>query len=245
MEIKHYFEFDGISSKDFNIKIKKDNFLDLPERHFEELEIEGRNGSLFIDYGTYKNRIIDIECHIDLRNEDDIFTIASQMTKWLKKDCKYKKLISSQNEDYYYEAVCINKISFEEILKNYNSFILSFSAIPFRKANNRKYTVKPSGGVEVYNRGEICEPIIDVYAGEGDKDIKIIINERIHAFKSVSGHFVINSELMDVYKITDLENINYNTKMQSYDFPYLDEGKNTIVVENVEKIEINPNFLYL
>lgn len=241
---EYFFTYDGICSLDFGIKIKGDNALSSPERNFEEIEVPGRNGSVFIDGGNYKNKVIDIECNVDMRDED-IYSLASRMTKWLKEDMAYKELILSDDSDYYYEAVCINKIDFIEMLKGYYSLLISFSCKPLKKRKSESVTCTPVGAIEIYNDGEEAEPIIKVTCVDYDVNVSVYINENIYNFKNVNGEFCINSEMMNVYKIGELKDENYNHKMENINFPVLKSGLNIISCHNCKKIEINPNFKYL
>ena len=45
------FTFNGVNSKDFNIKIKKSNHLSIPKKKIEFIEVQGRTDNLVIDEG--------------------------------------------------------------------------------------------------------------------------------------------------------------------------------------------------
>ena len=61
------FAFNGISSRDFNIKIKQSNHLSIPKRKMEFIEVQGRTDNLVVDEGCREMLDISIECYIDCR----------------------------------------------------------------------------------------------------------------------------------------------------------------------------------
>lgn len=247
--VKYKFQFGGRCSSEFGIKIKKWNYLNSPEKNIEEIEVPGRNGSLFIDNKTYKNRIIDIECFIDLRGKNKS-EMACKLSEWLLHDKNYKELRFSDNQDYVYEAICINKLDFEEIIDDYFEFILSFSAKPFTKKVDiiSEIDIKTSDGIVLYNDSIIeAEPIWEITTYGGNQTSYLIINNRRYELKNhKAGLITIDCELMNItYDNNGVIN-NYNDVMTNADFPYLDVGENKIIWEGfIKNIKLKPNIKYL
>lgn len=247
--IKYKFKFGGKCSSEFGIKIKNWNYLNSPEKNVEEIEIPGRNGSLFIDEGTYKNRIIDIECFIDLRGKNKT-EMACKLSEWLLHDKSYRKLVFSDNSDYIYEAICINKLDFSEIVTDYFEFILSFSAKPFISKTDiiQEINIDNSNGITIYNDSVIeAEPILEVETSLGGVTSYLIINNRRYELKEHKlGTIKIDSELMNVTRISGGLEVNYNEVMTNAEFPYLEVGENRISWEgNIKNIKLIPNIKYL
>ena len=137
-----YFIYDNKNSKDFNIKIKSINNLSSPQRSIEKISVLGRNGELVIDNGNFENFILTIECYLNCSSEDKNI-ISREIKKWLQSDFSYKKLILSDNEEFYYEAYCDTKLDFEYVSSNFESFLISFSCKPFKKKiNENVITIK-------------------------------------------------------------------------------------------------------
>ena len=67
----YYFTYDGISSVDMGIRVKKANTLSSPTRSIESIEIVGRNGNLHIDNGCYSDRIVSFECQIIANTKEE------------------------------------------------------------------------------------------------------------------------------------------------------------------------------
>ena len=85
-----YFTYDGVSSQDFGLKIKKDgiNNLSSPQRSYEAIQVKGRNGDLIIDNGNFENFTLEIECYLDSR-ESGLNAVSKELIKWLISDLKY------------------------------------------------------------------------------------------------------------------------------------------------------------
>lgn len=248
MNKDYFFEFDGLNSNEFGLQIKNWNYLDAPERSFEEIEVPGRNGSLIIDDGNYKNRVIDITCLVDLRGKDKNI-VGNKMNEWLLMDKQYKKLRISDDMDNYFEAICINKLSFSEILGDFFEIIISFSAKPFKKSSrNEMIEIKKNEVATIYNDSKVeAEPLIKVYTSIKGTVCSITINNYNYSFKNhPEKEFVIDSEMMHVYREINGLIENYNQYYTSDEFPILKHGENTIsLVGNIDRIEIYPNIKYL
>lgn len=232
-----YFVYDGISSADFNIVITKSNQLSSPERNIEIIEINGRNNHLLIDKGNYKPFDLEIECYIDAE-ENNIYEISRNIKKWLQSDFKFKKLIFSDDPEYYYEASCINKLDIEEVINLLGEFKITFLCNPLKKQINSDFPIVLTNNTTLYNENIASKPYIKVV---GSGDIIVNVNNQKLILKGVEDYIEVDTELYNCFK----DNINQNNKMYS-DFPVLEEGKNDISWEgNVTRIEIIPRWVVL
>ena len=66
------FTFNGVSSRNFNIKVKNSNHLSIPRRKLEFVEIQGRSDNLIIDEGCREMLDIELEVYIDCRSADTL-----------------------------------------------------------------------------------------------------------------------------------------------------------------------------
>lgn len=241
----YFFEYDGENSNNFGLLVKDWNYLDSPEKNIEEIEIDGRDGSLFVDYGNYKNRIIDITCLVDLRGQDKN-TVATKLNEWLLIDKKYKKLRISDDMEHYFEAVCINKLSFVEIIEDMFEILITFSAKPFKKnEQNDAINVLKGETVSIFNpyktESETLIKVTTTIAGIVNSFWVNNIQYRIANCKYKE--FYIDTDLMYVYADDNGIMTNCNEAYQSEDFPVLGAGENIISgLSNIEKLEIIPNF---
>lgn len=242
------FYYNGLCSRDFGLKIKSKNDLDSPNKNVEEIKVPGRNGSLFIDDDDYDNKVIDIVCLVDLRDKNEK-EIAGKLNEWLLKDSKYKRLEFSDDFGYYYEAVCVNKINFNEILNNYYEILISFSCKPFKMSDMDKIKIVDKGW-KVYNDSGIeAMPIIRIKkssSGALKENVKLYINNQAITITMEAGKlYELNCELMNLTVIDGDFIENANDKFIDGYFPVLEEGENIIDwLGQLEYIEIDSNLRY-
>ena len=119
------FTFKGISSRDFNIKIKESNHLSIPKKKLEFIEVQGRTDNLIIDEGCREMLDIQLECFIDCRDESTR-QYAMGLDNWLNSSAGYKEL--KFDDGTILKAIFVGQIDFNEIVKNFNEIILQFKA---------------------------------------------------------------------------------------------------------------------
>ena len=119
------FTFNGVSSRDFNIKVKQSNHLSIPRKKLEFIEVQGRTDNLIIDEGCREMLDIQLECFIDCRNESTR-QYAMGLDNWLNSSAGYKEL--KFDDGTILKAIFVGQIDFNEIVKNFNEIILQFKA---------------------------------------------------------------------------------------------------------------------
>jgi len=213
----------------YGIVINKLPSLIKAERNVDEIEIQGRDGDVTIDYKTYKPVIYTLECTV--LDEDKMESIKS----WLD---GFGDLIFSWRSDKYYKAKMINKIDISESMDSLGEFPLLFKCQPHAYSlGNEIITLTDTG--TIYNSGSaIALPIIKLF---GTGSLTLTINGNIVNLTDVVDYVTINSDLMDCYKDTLLKNND-----MSGEFPILEKGNNYISwTGTVSKVEITPNWRFL
>ena len=119
------FTFNGVSSRDFNIKVKQSNHLSIPKKKLEFIEVQGRTDNLIIDEGCREMLDIQLECFIDCRDESTK-EYSMRLDSWLNGSSGYQNLIF--DDGTILKAIFIGQIDFNEIVKNFNEIILQFKA---------------------------------------------------------------------------------------------------------------------
>lgn len=119
------FTFNGISSRNYNIKIKKSNHLSIPRKKLEFIEVQGRTDNLIIDEGCREMLDISIEGYIDCR-DSDTRSYALGLDNWLNSTNDYQDLIF--DDGTILKAIFVGQIDFNEIVKNFNEILLQFKA---------------------------------------------------------------------------------------------------------------------
>ena len=119
------FTFNGISSREFNIKIKESNHLSIPKKKIEFIEVQGRTDNLIVDEGCREMLDIEIEAYIDCRNLDTR-SYSLRLDNWLNGSTGYTDLIF--DDGTILKAIFVGQIDFNEIVKNFNEILLQFKA---------------------------------------------------------------------------------------------------------------------
>lgn len=237
-----FFIYDDKNSNDFHIKIRKVNNLNSSQIKYEKIEIPGKNGEFLNSNNCFSNFLLEIECSLDARKTKNINELSGEIKKWLLTNLSYKKLIISNDSEYYYEAICCNKLDFEHIIRNYKHFVITFECKPFKKhlhGDNKIILTKSS---TLYNNNLVSNPYIKIV---GNGDITININNQKLILKNIEDEIEIDCEIMNAYKNVNNKIILQNNKMYS-DFPVLEEGKNDISwTGNVTRLEITPRWVML
>lgn len=122
-----FFTFNGISSRNFNLKVKSSTHLSSPSKKVEFIEIPGRTGDLVIDDGSFKNLSISIVCLLDTRETNNLAQVAKQIRNWLQSPIGYQDLVFSDGTTF--KAICSNQINIEDLVNNFGQVTITFSAV--------------------------------------------------------------------------------------------------------------------
>ena len=228
------FTFKGISSSDFeNLVVVALPPITKPTLRVNEIEIDGRDGSLITDQGyeTYE-KTIEIVQMGDLDVEE--------LKAWLDGE---GELTLSNESDKYYHAKIIEQIDYTR-LELYKPVKVEFLVQPYKYKLNETEVTSTTNSVTVTNYGA-CEskPLITI---EGSGTITVTVNEKIvftYSFPTTDGEVTIDSENEEAYlgNINNLKNRNMNG-----DFPKLQSGENTISVSGtVTSIKVKANSRWL
>lgn len=220
-----YFIFNNVSSADY-LTISKLPSIVRAQKNITKIEIDGRDGFLTFDDGSYKGTVKTVECWVkDLKDIDYI-------SSWLTGS---SDVIFSNEPDKIYKCTIINQISFDLVARDFHTFLIQLEAQPHKYSINNDVITLTSSGT-IYNpTGTIARPIIKLY---GTGAINLTINSKVINLTNIVGYVVINSDLQDAYKDSTL----YNNYMVG-DFPMLIPQNNTISwTGTVTKIEITPNW---
>jgi len=214
---------------DFGIVIKERPPVVRAERNVLEIEIPGRDGDLTVDDGTYKAITFPFVCTLlDTTNQDEVIL-------WLD---GFSDLILSWQSDRSYRAKLINRIDITQSLSILGDFPLIFKGQPHPSMiENPVITLTAPGSL--YNGGTYkSKPVIKVY---GTGTIDLSVNGNVIHLTNVVGYVTIDSDLMDCFKDTALQNNQMNGE-----FPELKVGENTISwTGTVTSVLITPNWRYL
>lgn len=225
----NWFKFNNRSSLEFKTLIVNElPSIIKPAEKVNKYDIESRNGELILPTGFYSNMTKTVECTVRNLNEID------EIVAWIKGS---GEVIFSNQEDRYYQAVIVNQIDFDRVIKHYRKFIIQFECQPFGYLlEGEENIILTENNSIIKNSGSMeSEPVISI-TGKGD--VELTIGQSIYKINNIEDSIIIDTPLMEVYKGTEVQ----NRKMKSK-FPTLPTESFIIRwVGNVTSIEIKPNW---
>ena len=229
--------FNNICSEELGIIVVEGPPEVLAQEEYEEIIIEGRNGTLIENKGTFPNvEKSFILTTIDL--DQDIDLIIEKIKIWLFNIKDNKLLYAIPNRYNIVKKVLIEediKTTFEE----YGDFKIKFLCEPFYYDLLEKNITITEKGTKFYNKGDFnSNPKIVIY---GTGDLQLTINDTTVQINNVDERVLLDSKL---FLCLDKDNNNKSIDMIG-NFPTLDIGENTITwVGNITKLDISPRIIY-
>ena len=229
--------FNNICSEELGIIVVEGPPEVLAQEEYEEIIIEGRNGTLIENKGTFPNvEKSFILTTIDL--DQDIDLIIEKIKIWLFNIKDNKLLYAIPNRYNIVKKVVIEediKTTFEE----YGDFKIKFLCEPFYYNLLEKDITITEKGTKFYNKGDFnSNPKIVIY---GTGDLQLTINNTTVQINNVDERVLLDSKL---FLCLDKDNNNKSIDMIG-NFPTLDIGENTITwVGNITKLDISPRIIY-
>lgn len=229
--------FNNICSEELEIVVVEGPPEVLSEEEYEEISIEGRNGTVTINKGTFPN--IEKSFILTTINLDqDINLMIEKVKKWLF-DIKDNKLLYSIENKYN----IVKKVIIEEDIKTtfeeFGDFKVKFICEPFYYNLLEKNIIVTQKQTTIYNSGDFTSsPKIIIY---GTGDLQITINDTTVQINNVDERVLLDSKL---FLCLDKDNNNKSIDMIG-NFPLLDKGENIITwIGSITKLDIEPRTIY-
>ena len=214
----------------------------LAQENYEVVDVEGRNGALIINKGTFP----DIEktftiTAIDYIDDDNIEDMMDNIKKWFF-DVTDSRLFYTFDDKYN----IVKKVIFDEDVRTsfeeFGDFQVTFLCEPFYYGIEEPVTYIPSEETYIYtNNGDFESfPKIRIY---GTGNVGFYLNDVLIAVKNISEFVDIDTKLL---LCTDADKNNKTGDFLA-DFPTLKRGENTIKIpmnQGVIKVEIIPRTIY-
>lgn len=228
------FYFAGLSSADVGIYISGDATFNAPERDIEKVNVPGRNGSLIIDRGRFKNISVSYPAFIRTKFQEN----AAAARAWLMAGAQYQRLEDTYHPDQYRMARFSGPIDFDMRFLNRSGEVkLTFDCKPqrFQVAGEAPICYFEPGLLNNLYRFAAL-PLIKVYgSGAGT----LTVGQRVVDIKALDEWVMLDSDTQNAYKGT----INKNGSIYAPEFPTLEPGDNVIAWSGgIEKIEITPRW---
>lgn len=216
-----YFIFKGEKSTDLGIIIQELPPISKSQKNIDIIAINGRNGNLHIDNGTYKSKTYSIKC--TLMDESKINLLKTLLDS-------SGKLELSTEPNIEYNASITNQIDFSKYLKYLKEFVINFDVDPigYAKTSTTNTYSSSENTFDVGGTANVA-PIITV-TGTGTFTLN---NKQVEVLET---GVTIDCFLMNCTK----NNLNKNNKVILDEFPELVVGENTLTLgTGITSIEIS------
>lgn len=240
-----YFEFNGHRSDEFNIRIQKKSVYSVPKRDLSLTAIPGRNGELISSNNRFGNASVSYTCFVPAKSIDELSDRITLIKNWLYRDVdSYHDLKDSYDLRFKRKAVFNNKLDISDEVNKIGTFTITFSCKPQRYLLDGLNTITITETTTLINPFSLTSsPYLRIFGnGDGRVIIQNSKGNRIINISSINEYIEIDSEEMNCYKGTLLQ----NNLVSSDGFPEFVEGNNIISFEgDITRIEIVPRWVSL
>lgn len=232
--MRHYFIFKNENSlDDYNLLVTKGFDYKINNENYEEIEIEGRSGTLTRNKGTYPDLLLPFELMLMHKNKYNIYDLADKLTDWLTDLSDNNDLIYDR-EDRCYK---VKKVIFGDLVNDISvggSINIDFLCEPFKYIPNEADINLATNGRINYLGTVPGKANIKIY---GNGNIQLTINNETVQINNVDGYVELDSKLSLC--------LNQDKTSKSRDmigkFPLISRGDNNISwVGNVTRVTIQP-----
>lgn len=232
--MRQYLIYNGVSSKDYGLYLTGSGVYNAPERDIDTVEIPGRNGSLTIDNGRYKNVTQSYEAFI----HKNFAKNAEGVRAWLLSATGYHRLEDTYDPEHFRLARFAGPLEFTvRALCTGAETQLLFDCDPRRFLKSGEATVEVADATTINNPTPFdALPLLTIYgSGAGS----ITVSGELISISSIDEYITLDCEQQNAYKGAE----NKNVTVSLTEFPVLRPGENTISISGgVSRIEITPRW---
>ena len=231
--------FNGTSSQDLHALVQTAPEYEFPEKDYSVTHVEGRNGDIVIDTGSWQNVPRTYNLAIDTR-KISYAEVASKLVQWLHSASGYARLEDSYEPDFYRMAMYKDSGSISNIYSKAGQIEISFDCKPQRYLKNGEVSDLFTSNTEYRNPTDFPSKPKIVIHGSGSGTVKIGAYE-ITIFNILDG-MTVDCEIQDTYK----NDINCNSRVSIAEYPKIIAGNNMISMSGgVTSLEITPRWWML
>ena len=216
----------GIDLSTYGIVVEKTPTISKGKKRIETYSVEGRNGFLSIDKGTYEPFSLQVECHArETANFDDIKAFLDGYGT-----------LSFDNEREY-TAIVNNAIPFEKV-QMFKSFAIQFMVNPIAH-DITPTTLSITDDFTITGSTAKINPTLTLVASAGGADV-LINGVEFTTSNEDETTYILDCE----NKVITKNGVNAASEM-SGDFPYFKNGENTYEGTGVESLTASYKKAYL
>lgn len=232
--MRQYLIYNGISSKDYGLYLTGSGVYNAPERDVDTVEIPGRNGSLTLDNGRYKNATQSYEAFIHRNFAKNTEGVRA----WLLSAPGYHRLEDTYDPEHFRLARFSGPLDFTvRALCTGGETQLLFDCDPRRFLKSGEAPITVTGGTILHNPTAFeALPQLTIYGSDAGT---VTVSGKLISISSIDEYVTIDCERQDAYK----DGVNKNATVSLTEFPVLSPGKNTISISGgVSRVEITPRW---
>ena len=219
-------KWNGIDFKDKGIVVEKTPTISKGKKDIETYTIEGRNGFLSIDRGTYQPFSLQVECHArETANFDEIKAFLDG----------YGTLSFDGVREY--TAIVNNAIPFEKV-QMFKSFAVQFMVNPIAHDITHT-TLSITDNFTISGATAKMYPTLTLVAAAGGADV-LINGVEFTTSNEDAATYILDCE----NKVITKNGVNAASEM-SGDFPYFKNGENTYEGTGVTSLSASYKKAYL
>lgn len=205
--------WNGINLRDKGIIVENSPTISKGKKRVKTYEVEGRNGVLIIDKGTYESFVCTLDCHFntDTNSIDSIKEFLDGVGTL------------SFDGIREYEAILQNQIDFEKV-QNFRKFPVQFLVNPIaRDIQETEIEITDSRTELNIESTANVYPIIEL---KGTGNVTITFNNKTFYLYDLDPELTYTLDC-DAKVIINSNGLNCSNQMK-YDFPYLQKNTNII-----------------
>jgi predicted phage tail component-like protein len=233
MRVTFHIFYNGESCKDVGLSVISRPTIPVPEREYDTIKVEGRDGELHRDKKTYKDIEIPISFNFVSKTPDVWAQDLRKVKKWLYSG-KDNRLILSDDPEYYYKVKKAVMSDTERTAKRKGKFEIVFTC--------ESYMYRVDGqdekeiGEYLYNPYMKSQPVYKIY-GNGEITLEVNGNQ---VTAEVTEQLNIDTKLEICYNAAN--EINNAALTGKYEGLYLQEGDNNFKYTEGFKVVLVPNW---
>lgn len=224
--------FNSINSLQYGVYISGTGVFNSPARDREMIEVPGRNGDIINDHGRYKNIEVTYPAFI-------VKNFKANLTAWANKllePLNYVRLSDTYHPDEFRLAVLSQGMVVDPVRwLAAGSFDIVFNCRPERFLTNGEVVMSFNASGNITNATDMpSRPLIRVY-GDGSLTVN---GTEIEIAQHSYTYIDIDCDLQEAF----FGSQNANGYISLDEFPKLDSGANSIVLDGVTRVEITPRW---
>lgn len=228
-----FFKYNGQMNTEYDVMVVKRPDIPSPKKKYSTFSIDGRDGDLYEEDGTYED--IDILLQMNFKGEpDDWNEKLRRIRRWLNNTTN-NKLVFSDDMDYFYKVKKVSISDTKRSKKRAGRFDITFTCDPYTYLADGESLITDISNV-IVNLWEISKPIYYIF---GNGKMSLNINGK-NVTMNVQQALTVDTQMRLCY---GAGNFLQNTAIYGdYDSLFFYPGENNISFTDGFEVQIRPNW---